>query len=368
MDQVAEKYLRRGLKLLRAAEGDALAIAKILDEVHKNIIEALGKGYESAKTMRDIKKLDKIIEKELENFYSNDLAREFSEISSTVIASEVAWNAKALIGFISDKKTNILTPVFKQAVESAASKKYNGKTFDTWLTQSFGSNTRKISEQLKKSFINSESLSEVIPKIKLLNKGQVSDIKALSRSFFMHNAVEAKENVFSLNPNVVLGTIWNSTLDARTTPLICGVRDQMRYDLKNNPINHSLPWIDGPGRAHFCCRSIGTPIIKGVNEPSQRPAIGAGDNYESGDNETRNGTVRKPNKSTIEKGIFKVTEVTTKTNYESFLKAQASKNIDYVSDILGSKKDAILFRDGKISLFELAKDSPVSTPTNRKAI
>lgn len=366
---VSEAYVKRSIALLRAAEGDAIEVARILGEIHKRIIDSIDKKYLTLYNMGQVESISDSIKKELETFYKNDLPKEFLSISSLVVEKELAWNIEAIAGLIDKKTTDLLKPAYKKTIKSAATKQYQGKTFDQWLSGAFSSNVKQIDKTLKTSFVEGKSISEVVTEINRINGRALKDSKALTRAFFMHNAVEAKQRVFELNPNVVIGSIWVSTLDSRTTPLICGIRDQKQYDLNHNPVGHSLPYLNGAGRAHFGCRSIEIPKLKGVDDiEMNRRAVVAGDKYKSGDNLTRNGTVRKPTKDAREKEIFGIAQTTTATDYEIFLKAQAKKNIDYVADILKSKEDAILFRDGKITLLELSKENPVFNPTNRNRL
>ena len=179
--------------------------------------------------------------------------------------------------------------------------------------------------------------------------------------------VVAKESVFRDNKNLVESKIWLSTLDSRTTPLICGVRDGLEYTLDNEPVGHGYNWDAGPGRIHWNCRSTSIPKLKGVPYTAPRPAIEAGKNYKRGDRFTNRGTVRKLSKSARDKGIYSSQIKTTRSKYEGWLRTQSKENIDYVSDILGSKKKAQLFRDGA-SLADLGALSPVTNPLSSAAI
>lgn len=48
----------------------------------------------------------------------------------------------------------------------------------------------------------------------------------------------------------------------------CRIRDGKQYsaDDKHKPIGHSLPWLGGPGRAHWNCRSTQVPVLKSWKE------------------------------------------------------------------------------------------------------
>ncbi|MCV5706845.1 hypothetical protein OFN27_27100, partial [Escherichia coli] len=61
------------------------------------------------------------------------------------------------------------------------------------------------------------------------------------------------------------GKQWLSTRDNRTTPQ-CRIRDRLKYTLNNKPVGHSVPYLQGPGKIHFCCRSTETFILKSAKE------------------------------------------------------------------------------------------------------
>lgn len=368
MDNVTALYLRRQIALLRAAEGDAIAFAKILDRIHARIANLVNRKYSPDLTAVDANKLVSEIAQEIAPFFKTEFKTEFSAIAETVAASELVFNTSALATLTGKDARDIVRPALKQTIKKANEFKYNGKTFDSWLDQTYFGYTTQIKSIIDNGILDGESVADIASRVNSLNAGNRASTKTLVRSYVMNVSSEAKEQVAQLNPRIVTGWIWSSTLDNRTTWDICGIRDQLRYTIDYQPIGHDLPWGAGAGRIHFNCRSTSIPIIDGVNSEYSRPSVGAGDDYERGDNLTRNGTVRKPTKANRDKGIYEFQRVTTLTRYEGFLKSEAKNNIDFVADILRSKQDAILFRDGKVTLLQLAKTNPAFNPTNRNAL
>lgn len=74
-----------------------------------------------------------------------------------------------------------------------------------------------------------------------------------------------KSNCASLTDIAQLKEAGFSTLDNKTTPT-CIIRDRLRYTLNNKPIGHKVPYLQGPGKIHFCCRSTETLITKSWRE------------------------------------------------------------------------------------------------------
>ncbi len=361
---ITDDYIRRSLTLLRAAEGEAMDSAKRLRKIHSSLAEEIKKVF-GKPTTRKIKTLRVAVDEKLSSFYNEEWPEELKEISTEVITREVSWNENLLENVSGEK---LISPRLSSVQSSAAKKKYQGKTFDVWVDRSFPAEKRRINNALRQGFDEGESIAQITQRIKQITGRAENDVRTITRSFFMHNATEAKESVFLKNPKLIEAKIWTSTLDSRTTPLICGVRDQKWYNLSDEPIGHNLPWDAGPGRIHWNCRSTSVPKVRGIPSTSSRPSVGAGENYERGDSITRTGRVRKLSKRATENGIYKVDQKTTRTRYEGWLRGQSRKNIDYVSDVLGSKQKAIDFRDGNITLAQLGLESPVARPINKAKI
>ena len=366
--------------MLRAAEGEAVQSASVLNAVHKSIIESVQKTFKKP-THAKVKKLKGTINKKLGAFYKDYFPKELIEMQTEVIAKEVIWNNDLLesvrnkealvaprtvvVGTQSRKAKSIV----RQISAVANKRPYQGKTFDKHIAKLWPNEAKRIRGALTTGFNQGKNIAQITRDVKAVTGRATRDVKTITRSFFMHNATEAKESVYNLNSDLVESIIWVSTLDSRTTPLICGARDGAEYTVKDKePIDHPYSWDGGPGRIHWNCRSSSVPNIKGLNKASPRPSVVAGENYKRGDNVTRTGRVRKPTKVARDKGTFKGEMRTTRTRYEGWLKEQSKTNIDYVSDILGSKKKAQLFRDGKITLKQLGAASPVSRVTSRKKI
>lgn len=372
-DDVKDAYIKRSLTLLRAAEGEAIDVSRAFKKVVSIIEKDLEKTYATSK---NVSSLNKRVDHALGSFYKDQLPKELFDIQKEVITREIIWNESTLESFREDDfvaKRESVPPPSKKAIKSfsaaASKKKYQGKTFARHIDKAFKGTSRRVQHVLKTGFNNGESIGQLMTDVRKVTGRSDRDVRTITRSYFMHNATEAKENVYKINPNVVEAIVWISTLDSRTTPLICGIRDGLLYTTDYEPIGHGEPWDAGPGRIHWNCRSTSAPKIKGIDQKaSPRPSIGAGDNYKRGDNVTRTGRVRKPHKKAREDGVYKIDMRTTRTNYEGWLKGQSKSNIDFVSDVLGSKEKARQFRDGIVTLDDLKLKSPVVNPLNRTNI
>jgi hypothetical protein len=127
-----------------------------------------------------------------------------------------------------------------------------------------------------------------------------------------------------------------STLDNKTSH-DCIIRDQLRYTLENKPIGHKVPYLQGPGKIHFCCRATETLILKSWRE------LGIDiDEMDEGTRASMDG------------------QVPAKTTYLEWLRRQSPQRQDQV---LGSERGR-MFRAGEIDLGEMFTDKGSGSPLN----
>ncbi|MGS5255056.1 hypothetical protein ACVD07_20860, partial [Escherichia coli] len=122
---------------------------------------------------------------------------------------------------------------------------------------------------------------------------------SIAKTAVGHLAATARESFARANNDLIKGKQWLSTLDNRTTPQ-CRIRDRLKYTLDNKPVGHSVPYLQGPGKIHFCCRSTETFILKSAKElgidvrdisPAERASM---DGVVAGDTTYREWFLRQP--------------------------------------------------------------------------
>lgn len=92
------------------------------------------------------------------------------------------------------------------------------------------------------------------------------DTAAIVRTALGHMAGFVQDRTTEANTDIIKAVQWSSHLDMRTTP-ICRLRDGKLYDPETHkPIGHSAPWLSGPGRSHWCCRSAQVYVLKSYKE------------------------------------------------------------------------------------------------------
>lgn len=349
--QIINDYVKRGIQLASAFDNFSSGINSTVKDFHKSLLDEITKEISGNLTAKRVDEISKALKDEISKFYVEEVNKPISEGSEMVVSSEIKWNVaqiSSISGLVKPKELNS-----KSIARKALMKTYQGHTFKYWFNATSDSEWLKVAKSLKDGYIHGKTTPDIVREIeKILTKSE-QNVKTLTRSYLQHSAMEARYDTLD-SLDAVIGYVWNATLDSRTTPHICGIRDGHKYDKDGKSLDGGLPWDAGPGRIHFNCRSSPIPILRdapNLAEEYSRPAINAGKEYESGDNKTNRGTPRKPTKPNIEKGIFKVVQVQKGTVYEGWLKSQKT---DYIGDIVG-KENAVPFKKGEITLADIAK-------------
>lgn len=355
MSEYIDEFIRRSARINRAASGEAIRETGRMLKIHKSIKAILLKmgteGFTVSSKNIAQRKIADLIEKEY-----GMISKRAGEVAEAMVEKEQAWQISKVGEHVNQPLNRIPT---EEAIFLSKDAEYSGKTFSKWFKEAGIIQNRKVRGIIDDGFVRGLSIDEVIKEVELTSGKANANIKTLVRTNMISTAQRARERSIDLNRDLFEGKIWNSTLDVRTTPLICGVRDQAKYDLDNNPIGHSNPWDGGPGMIHFNCRSISVPIIKGIKTDIPRPSVSAGSDYDRGDKTTNRGTVRKPTKANRDDGIFEIKQVSANTKYEDWLKRQPK---DFIADALGSSEKASALKSGT-PLAKLASD-PLGTPIN----
>lgn len=346
-----EQNMARDLQVSRAIEGQVNRYKTDLDKLHKEVIEKINAVYDELTA----KKIDKLAD-ELTTHTTEKINSIVSGVKTglfLVAERQIDWNLKKLMELTGQEPKYLNS---EKVAEKAMKKTYQGHTFNFWFKSLGMTEPKRVVQAIKSGYVEGKTIAEVRKEIQAIQTRTDNDFKTLVRSGYHHVQAEAKYDSYNEFEEAIDCYFWVATLDHRTTPHICGIRDLKKYDKNFKPIGHNLPWGDGPGRIHFNCRSTFFAAFEGMEEminDISRPAFGSGDEYESGANKTSTGRVRKPTRKNVDKGVFSFEKVKGGTTYEEHLKKQ---DISYISDVFrGDLEFAKEFKAGKASLMDWVK-------------
>lgn len=162
-----------------------------------------------------------------------------------------------------------------QVFAAATSRPFQGRLLREWMASLEESRAVRIRDAVRIGFVEQETIDQIVRRIRGTRARGYADglveidrrnAQAVVRTAVSHMAATTREAFYEANEDLIKARKWDSTLDSRTTP-ICQVRDgKLYHPITHKPLGHSLPWLGGPGRAHWGCRSVDVPVTKSWRE------------------------------------------------------------------------------------------------------
>lgn len=162
-----------------------------------------------------------------------------------------------------------------QVQQIASSRPFQGKLLGEWMEELEVSRAARIRDAIRIGMVSGQTTDQIVRGIMgiksegyadgLLNRSR-NDIDAMVRTAISHTAQGARDAFYQANGDLISEVVWLSTLDGRTSAP-CRLRDGLHYTTDTHePVGHKVPWLAGPGRIHWRCRSSSTPVIKAWEE------------------------------------------------------------------------------------------------------
>ena len=168
-----------------------------------------------------------------------------------------------------------LVGISPDAVYAAAmAQPFQGRLLSEWASSLESDRMARISNTVRQGFLLGDTHEQIARKVRgHANRGyqdgalQMSRTNAgsITKTAVGHLAATARQSFATANDDILKGKQWLSTLDNRTSK-DCRIRDRLKYTLDGKPIGHKIPYLQGPGKIHFCCRSVETYILKSADE------------------------------------------------------------------------------------------------------
>jgi hypothetical protein len=213
------------------------------------------------KKEREIKGLRELIVNEISEFSRYEYDYRLSMMKKLV--PEKVKNKYGLKDIKSDFLSSL---VFK--------KPFQGRTIFDWVEKLEEDRITRVINTITRGHSNGDSNIKILDRLKGSKEKKFTDsalssvtnnTSSIIKTFVSHTSSTVQSVFAQKNDKLIKCKQWISVLDNRTTPT-CIIRDLRLYTLSNEPIGHSIPYGDGPGRIHFCCRSIETLILKSFDD------------------------------------------------------------------------------------------------------
>jgi hypothetical protein len=169
-----------------------------------------------------------------------------------------------------------IVPVSVEQVYTAAfAQPFRGRLLREWAAGIEADRMVRIRDAVRLAYVENQPTAKLVQRIRGTRAKGYSDgiieidrrhAEAVARTAISHVAAVTNDRFMAANADLVKALSWLSTLDSRTSEM-CRIRDGLQYTAKaHRPIGHSVPWLGGPGRLHWCCRSTSTPVVKSWRE------------------------------------------------------------------------------------------------------
>lgn len=160
----------------------------------------------------------------------------------------------------------------EQVFAAAMARPFQGRLLREWAADIGEARMVRIRDAVRMGFVQQESISQIVQRIRGTRVRAYKDglleidrrgAEAVVRTAVSHTAGFVRDRFYEGNGDLVKAQTWTSTLDTRTSEE-CRVRDGKQYEPASpyKPIGHRMPWLGGPGRAHWGCRSTAVPVVK----------------------------------------------------------------------------------------------------------
>lgn len=162
-----------------------------------------------------------------------------------------------------------------QVFAAAMARPFQGRLLREWAQDIGEARMVRIRDAVRMGFVQQESIGQVVQRIRGTRARGYKDglleidrrgAAAVARTAISHVASFTRDRFHEQNADLVKAEAWTSALDSRTSEG-CRIRDGKQYTPGDHkPIGHKVPWLGGPGRLHWQCRSTSVPVLKSWRE------------------------------------------------------------------------------------------------------
>jgi hypothetical protein len=219
-----------------------------------------------------------------------DQVREVNAAAYAQVVQEWQGNIAELSGYEIDWQHKLLEvtlpepvlvrfPLVQLAAEqvyaAAMARPFQGRLLSDWASTVEADRMLKIRNAVSSGYLEGGTTDQIIRSVRGTRASGYADgflerprqdLATVIRSAVSHTAAVARENLYEANSDIIAAEDWTSTLDTKTSAP-CRIRDKLPYTVgTHKPIGHKVPWLQGPGRLHFSCRSTSAPRTKSWRE------------------------------------------------------------------------------------------------------
>ncbi|CRM73064.1 hypothetical protein [Pseudomonas sp. 25 R 14] len=279
-DKLLDKLIGHEVDLQHLSNAQVVAIIKILNSKDADLRASLIAAIDNLGPNLSADLVDAALSKVLRLNQSTfvDVRQALDQATDGVISYEIVFQQGALqavIPAVVQESFPIAVAQFSQVKAIAQARPFQGRLLREWISGIEASRAASVRDAVRAGVVEGRTTAEIVRNIMgtrvenyadgILQKSR-REIEAVVRSAVSSTAEAASDKSYEANSDIISHVEWISTLDTRTSTT-CRIRDRLPYTLGTYlPVGHKIPWLAGPGRIHWCCRSTKLPILKSASK------------------------------------------------------------------------------------------------------
>ncbi|MFG0356533.1 hypothetical protein [Pseudomonas sp. zbq_11] len=291
-EKLLDELIGHEVDLSRLSNSQVVAVIRVLNSADSELRAALISALDTLDTGASVAAIDAALAPVLRinqsTFFSVQQA--LTGVIDGVASYEIAFQAAALTAAVPElvqARFPIAVAEFSQVRAIALARPFQGRLLSEWMAGIEADRAASIRSAVRSGVLEGRTTPEIVRQIMGTKAEKYADgilqkprreVEAVVRSAVSSTAEAASDKAFEANSDIISHVEWLSTLDNRTSTT-CRIRDRLPYTLGTyQPIGHKVPWLAGPGRIHFCCRSTKLPIFKsalalGISDAATRASM-----------------------------------------------------------------------------------------------
>ncbi|MDD1016903.1 hypothetical protein [Pseudomonas rubra] len=275
-ERLLNELIGHEVDLSRLSNGQVRAIIKILNSKDAELRAALIEAIDNLGADLSAPAVDRALADVLRLNQATlvEIRQALDQATDSLISYELAFQQgalRAVLPAVVQDAFPVAAPVFSQVRAIAQARQFQGRLLREWVAGIEANRAAAVRDAVRAGVVEGRTTADIVRTVMGTRAQNYADgilqkprreVEAVVRSAISHTAETASDAAYEANRDIISHVEWLSTLDTRTSS-DCRIRDRLPYTLGTyKPIGHKIPWLAGPGRIHFCCRSTKLPILK----------------------------------------------------------------------------------------------------------
>lgn len=225
-----------------------------------------------------VERLEKLLAgvRRLNHALYEQVLTDLTEAMRDLAAVEAPYQTSLIPRALPSEVTLPIVGITADQVAAAALKRpFQGRLLSGWAKQLEAGQLEIVRNTVRMGYVEGQTTQQIVRRLIGTRANRYADgtlqrsrreVTAVVHTALAHTSQTARNELQAANADVLAATMWLSTLDSRTSEM-CRIRDHLKYTVEGHePIGHRIPWLDGPGKIHWNCRSTSVPVVKSWRE------------------------------------------------------------------------------------------------------